>query len=180
MSNENLAYQEEFDGEIQVGQESEVWPEGYVIERDDEINLALRLIYHREREIRRIDNMRKRETERVNAWADVEIEKLYRAIDHFTHSLRFYMESVNKVNPKTKSLKFPLGTIGIRKTPDKVEITQPPEEVRELWPDMVKEKMSLSVDKKAVLAKIKETGEVPGFAEVIPGESKFYYKMEGV
>jgi len=155
-------------------------PSGQVVVSDEaSATLAMRVIESREREIERIRQTADGEKARIENWARAEVERHQKAISFFVAPLESFLRDINeKTGGKTKSIKYPYGTIQLRKLPDKIEIAEEfkPEE----HPDdpYVKAKTNYSVDKTAIKAAMKDSGELPEYATLVPGQTKFDYKVE--
>lgn len=114
----------------------------------------------------------------ANIWAEKEIKRIKSYNEWISQPLKYFMIGINRNNPKLKSLKFPMGKIGLRQSPQKIEIDADfvPAEHKD-DPNVVR-KVSYAVSKKDIASQLKETGELPDYASVVPGETKFYYKGE--
>ncbi len=169
------AMNEEFTGEIEL----DIQPEEIIVETEDDASTALRLVGLRDREIERLEGLRQREVERINSWTNIEIEKIQRQKSFFLQALETFMLGRNLENEKVKSVKFPNGTIGLRKNPDRIEIAegfQPDKHPEDKFVKSVV-KTVYSVDKAAIKEAVQTTGECPEYASLVPGEVKFYYKL---
>jgi len=130
----------------------------------------------RDKEIAKIKARRDFIVSQAKEWAKREIEKLENQKQYLAIPLESFMEAINKSNPKIKSLKFPAGVIGLRKSPERIEIDADFEPEKHLDDPFIKQTINYSVDKKAIKERLKETGELPEYASVVPSEAKFYYK----
>ena len=166
------AIQEDYSDELEVFDES-LPP---VVQDEDAAQVALARLIFRDKEISRITARRDFIINQADEWAKQEIEKIERQKLHFMLPLESFMKSINKSNPRIKSLKFPQGVIGVRSTPQKIEI-DPDYKAEEhpLDPNVVV-KTTYSVSKTAVKNQMEATGELPEYASVVPGEVKFYFK----
>ncbi len=111
----------------------------------------------------------------VTQWLDKKIEQKRGQIDFMSNFMRNYLKQKN-----FKSLALPTGSIGFRKQPDKVEITDEEKFMEFATFDIIRvEPEKFVPDMNAIKAKLKETGELPEGVELITPEPKFYYKLNG-
>jgi len=172
------AMTEEFEGEIDNRDLN--LDETPVVETEELASTFLNLIRSRERKLEDIEIFRENKIAEINEWCDAAMMQVKASILYFQQPLQIFMESRNRENEKVKSIKFPNGTIGLRKSPDRIEIDrnfQPDQHPEDKFVKSVV-KTIYSVDKKAIADQAKETGEVPDYAVLIPGETKFYYKFQ--
>jgi len=147
-----------------------------VVQDEDAAQTALARLVFRDKEIARIEARRDFIKNQADEWANQQIEKIEVQKQHFLLPLESFMKSINKSNPKIKSLKFPYGTIGVRQTPQKIEIDDDFKPEEHADDPFVSAKVTYSVNKANIKKVMKNTGELPEYASVVPGEIKFYFK----
>jgi len=164
------AIAEDFSGELEPIESAPM------VESEEAAQTALYRLVVRDKKIDKIEKRRDFIVSQAKEWAKKEIEKLENQKQYLAIPLESFMEAINKSNPKIKSLKFPAGVIGLRKSPERIEIDADFVPEKHLDDPFIKQTISYSVDKKAIKEKLKETGELPEYASVVPSEAKFYYK----
>jgi len=154
-----------------------------VIETEESATIAISRVATIENKIARIKAIRDAELRRIRQWAENEIANLESTHVFFAAPLESFMRARNRQDPKIKSLKYPNGTIGVRMTPDRIEVEEGLDlkALSEKDDPFVVESTNFRIDKKYLLKTIKEDGqEPPEYATLVPGEKKFYIKlMEG-
>lgn len=167
------AIQEEYSGDLEEIDVEQPYP---VVETDEAVITTLSRVLVRDKAIGKINAQCNFMIDQAMEWAKTEIEKIEKQKQYFLTPLQSFMESINKSNPKIKSLKFPVGKIGLRQSPQKIEIEAdfvPADHTDD--PNVIK-KVSYSVSKKQIKEQLDKTGEIPDYASVVPGETKFYYE----
>ena len=112
----------------------------------------------------------------ANLWAEQKIKQIENYNNWYSSRLIDFMRGINKSDPQKKSIKFPLGTIGFRQLPEKIEIDLDFNPAENTDDPFVSAKTIYSVSKADIMKKLKTTGELPEYASVVPGEIKFYIK----
>jgi len=112
----------------------------------------------------------------ANLWADQKIKQIENYNNWYSSRLIDFMRAINKSDPKKKSIKFPLGKIGFRQSPEKIEIDPDYNPAEHTDDPNVVVKTTYSVSKTAIKNQMEATGELPDYASVVPGEIKFYIK----
>ncbi len=168
-----IAIEEEFTGSLE---EIDVDQPSPVVEGDEAVITTLSRLNVRDKEIAKIEQQGYFMKDNIDAWMSNQIHKIEKQKAWLQIPLQSFMEAINKSNPKIKSLKFPVGKIGLRQTPQKIEIDEDFVAETHKEDPFVKAKITYSVSKKDIASQLKETGELPDYASVIPGETKFYYK----
>lgn len=167
------AIQEEYSGELESIDVEQPCP---VVETDEAVITTLSRLIFRDKAVAKIELQANYLRQKANEWEKGEIEKIEKQKAWLQVPLQSFMESINRSNPKIKSLKFPVGKIGLRSTPQKIEIDAdfvPDEHCGEKF---IIGKTTYTVSKKDIKKQLDETGEIPDYASVIPGEQRFYYK----
>ena len=169
------AIEEEYSGELEEIDVDQPCP---VVESDEAVITTLGRLIYRDKAIEKIKQQADFIVSNAQLWAMREVAKIEKQKEWFLTPLQSFMESINKSNPKIKSLKFPVGRIGLRQSPQTIAID--PDFVSADHKDdpNVTEKTTYSVSKKSVKKQLDDTGEIPDYASVVPGETKFYYKGE--
>lgn len=172
IDNEEYQNEEEVEGEA-------------VVNDDESAAIAMANLTDIETDIQAIEKRAQAEIEyllkkvdAVKGWADSNNEKLAERRRYYLIPLEYYMRGINAGNSKKKHIDFASGRIGIRKQRDRVEIIDGKAPADFVGSPYVKEKVSYTFDKRAILNDAQMTGEVPEFAEFIPGSDEFYYKPE--
>lgn len=154
-----------------------------VIEDDDAANRALYMLKLKQKEIERIRGLAQAEVERVNQWADANIAAIGKQMTYWANPLLSFMESVNRGNPKVKTLKYPHGKVFVRMGRDKIEVAEDFDPEKHIGEPFVKEHVRHSADREGMGKAIKENGGdlsiLPPWATYISGEPKFGYECDG-
>ncbi len=158
---------EGFDGGERIG--------GWRVTDAGSADWALRRIADAEKAQRAAIALAEQQIAQVNAWLEGETAKTQRTIDFFTGHLADYHRDLLAADPKAKTISLPHGKLVSRVTPDRVEVDEA--EVAAL-PDGMK-RVKVEPDKKAILAHVKATGELPVGVTLIPGEIRFSVKTGG-
>ena len=167
--------------DIEIDQGIDIPTDDVVIETEESATIAISRMAAVENKMARILMIRDAELLRIAQWANNEIDSLRNAYAFFAAPLESFMRARNRQDPKVKSLKYPNGTIGVRMTPDRIEIDEdanlPALAMIENDPLIIVTK-SFRVDKKAILGALKQDGmDIPEYATLVPGEKKFYIKL---
>lgn len=167
------AIQEDYSGELEPIDVDQPSP---VVETDEAVITTLSRLVVRDKEIAKIEMQRDFIKSKADTWAKVQIRKIENQKAWLQVPLQSFMESINRNNEKIKSLKFPVGKIGLRQSPQKIEIDADfkPETHKE--DPCVVAKITYSVSKKLIKEQLNDTGELPDYASVVPGQQIFYYK----
>jgi phage host-nuclease inhibitor protein Gam len=158
-------------------------PEENEIEVNDneQAAIAMRRIAAHDKEVARIEGIVHAEIERVQNWAANEVERLQRQKQFFAAPLESFLRNTNEQSQgKVKSLKFPSGTAQLRKSPDKIVVDESFDQramATEWEGGSTFVKISYAVDKKQIMNAVKDTGQIPPWAVLEPGETKFSYKL---
>jgi len=157
--------------------------EDAIVVTEESATVAISRVAAIENKIARIKAIRDAELQRITQWAEKEMGTLKATGRFFSDPLESFMRARNRQNPKIKSLKYPNGTIGVRMTPDRIEIEEGLDLAALVEKDdpFVVASTTFQIAKKAILKALKEDGqEPPEYATLVPGEKKFYIKlMEG-
>lgn len=141
---------------------------------DKGATMLIRNMAHAEKEIARLNEYADSEIKRMTSWRDEQIERIERHHLYFRNLAESYMRDVyEKTGGKTKTLKLIGGQFQIRKLPDKIKIDEAfkPEENKK--DKFVVSKTTYRVDLKSVMDNLKVNGELPDYAEVVEGDTKF-------
>ena len=165
--------QEEFTGDLDEFDTSQPPP---VVQENEGAEIALARIAYRDKAIDKIKALRDYKCQQAVEWANREIIKIEKQKQWHLDSLKYFMEGINRSNPKVKSLSFPSGKIGLRQTPQRIEIDADFVPSEHTDDPFVVAKTTHVVAKEDMKAHLKNTGELPDYASVVPGKKKFYYQ----
>jgi len=116
----------------------------------------------------------KLQRERLTRWAEAEEERLQKRINWHLRLVQQYMARAEK-----KTLKLPAGTAKRTAGREKVEIAEP-ERFVELHlgdnDDLLKTKIEVTPDKKAIMGYIKKEGEIPNGCDLVRGDETVSFK----
>jgi phage host-nuclease inhibitor protein Gam len=155
-------------------------PEGerFRIENEQQLDWALRKIKEAEKELKEIQRQRDEYMEKINAWFADAAKEHNSTIERMTGLVTEYHMGILSENPKKKTIKRPLGTISARTT-DKFDYDE------DILVEHLKEnqmedllKVKYSVDKTAVKAHFKETGELLPGLRITPEHTTFKVKIK--
>ena len=167
------AIQEDYSGELEAIDTDQPSP---VVETDEAVITILSRLNVRDKMMATVTSHANFMREQADEWEKRAIEKIEKQKEWLRIPLQSFIESINKSNPKIKSLKFPTGTIGLRQSPQKIEIDEDFDPSKHTDDPNVVAKTTWSVCKSVIAKTLKETGEIPDYASVVPGETKFYYR----
>jgi len=138
------------------------------------LNNFLWVLKLKEAEIEKCNSIAEGNIERTNNWLDTKHKKINSTIDFLSNQMRQYLSS-----QKLKSLSLPNGTIGLRKQPDSVIVTDEGLFLSVAKPELLRHLTeSYEPDLKAIKDYLKNTGELPDGCELKSKSDKFYYKLE--
>ena len=146
------------------------------IEKDEQVEVYLRLIASRIKEVQRLKALRDAEVSRIVETADFKIKRIDDTVSFFKSQLHNYLLGVHNQNPKVRNLDFLNGKIRFRKLPDKVEIDPDFKPDIESNSAYVVSGTYYTVNKKALMDTVKNgigTIGLPEWAKFVPGEDKF-------
>lgn len=143
------------------------------VESDIEASNFVRLIATRQGEIDRMTELRDAEVSKINDVYNQRIESLERGIGFFSQQLEFYLREANRQDENVKSKTFSSGRISLRKQPDRIEIDSnfKPEENTDS--PYVRGKKTYCVDRETLKKSHKNGYELPDWAKVEEGKTKF-------
>ena len=136
-------------------------------------DLMLLEIRNLQEEIEQTFEQAERERTIIKNWAITKNSKLTNRIEWLSKKLELFLKEED-----VKTLELAFGTIRFRKQPDKIEIIDD-----ELFLNNATSNMlaiipeTAKADLSKIKAFIKHTGRVPQGCELIPGETKFSYKI---
>ena len=161
----------------------ELQPEGEfgIIEKNEEAMTLLERIKVRQDAIEGLEKLYEFRTralrekiEQADKWLADEKVKYQRQIDFFKMPLKQFMEAINASNPKIKSLNLPTGKLKLRKLPDKIVITDGFKATADDYGKPgIFEKLTYEINRTAIKEHLKKTGEMPDYATIETGETKF-------
>jgi len=143
------------------------------IEKDEQVEVYLRLIASRIKEVQRLKALRDAEVSRIVETADFKIKRIDDTVSFFKSQLHNYLLGVHNQNPKVRSLDFLNGKIRFRKLPDKVEIPETFDPEGNIDSPYIKAKTTYGIDRQTLLKIAKSGGELPEWATFTVGEDKF-------
>lgn len=108
--------------------------------------------------------------ELTEAWLEQEKKELEASILFFSAPLEHWIRAENAGNSKIKSIKLPTGTLKLRTGRGNVEIENTIDDIPASFHTI---KTTTTLDKRAVLVQIKETGDIPLGITYTPGEVTF-------
>jgi phage host-nuclease inhibitor protein Gam len=124
-------------------------------------------------ETREVEAHYQNERERLDTWKEAELGKVGRQRSWLEKGLRAFLEGAEK-----KTMALVNGKLSLRKGREKVVI-EDEDAFCLMYPEAVRTKVS--PDKKAILAHIKDTGEIPEGCELVYGETSFTIRTgEGI
>ena len=106
---------------------------------------------------------------RIEDWQRARIEPIEKQKQFYCNLLRSYL-----VQKDRKTEKLPTGTIQLRKMPDEIVID---DSEAVMLAGFKRETVKYSVDKTKLRNHIKQTGEIPDGADVLPQEPRFNYQL---
>ena len=109
----------------------------------------------------------------INDWFEKKRNQLEKQIEWLGNQMQNYL-----VIQDLKSLSLPSGKIGFRNQQDKIEIVAKELFFNKALPELLRHvPESYEPDMSKIKKHIKSTGDVPEGIEVLPQDSKFYYKL---
>ena len=161
----------------------------FVIETKEQAIWAMRRIATLEKDFREEEEAAKKEIELIHAWVEKQKERYEKDTEYLRYQLEQYHRKQLENNPQAKTIRLPHGTMKIRAQQPHWEWDEDKllPWLRANKPEMVREKVTYNIDKKAVKDKVsvnegtavdQETGEViPGIA-VQERPEKFILEVE--
>ena len=156
-----------FDGGERVG--------GWRVTDAGSADWALRRIAEKRGHLAEIEEHADEVIAQVTAWLEGERQREEPRIEFFASLLADYHRDLLAADPKAKTVHLLNGKLVARQTPDRVEVDESKVPTLPLEFQRVK----IEADKKALLAHIKATGELPNGVTLVPGEIKFTAKTGG-
>jgi len=114
-----------------------------------------------------------REIEKIQTWLEREVEAIHRKISWHKRGLQGFLWQTGK-----KSVRLVHGSIRKIKGRERIEITDEKTFLTKASLHLVNEQLLRRPDKKAILAHIKATGEIPEGTDLIRGEDTIHIKTE--
>jgi len=147
----------------------------WAIDNPDAADWALCRIGEAVEALAEVDGVFERQLRQLQNWRDREHDARQRTVAYFESKLADYHRELLDENPKNKTVHLPHGTLTARKAPDRVEIAEG------MAPALPLEfqRVTITADKRGVLAHIKATGEILPGVTLISGELKFTAKPGG-
>ena len=149
-------------------------PTEWVPEDNDAATVSRYLRAHRYYEIEcaRVVAAAKTERDRVSAWEQRHLRRADSGLRYIAHILGLYLRSTGQ-----RKVDLPAGTISWRKGREHIEIPDPAAFVAaHRGTDLVRTKEE--PDKAAVMAVVKNTGEIPACADIVRGEDTLNINTE--
>jgi len=143
------------------------------IESEVRLDRFLWVIRQKEIELEKCIAIAEQSINRTQSWLDKKSNTINSGIEYLTRQMQNYLRQ-----NKLKSLSLPNGSLGFRKQPETVEITDDTlflEKAKSEFIRHVPEKFEPDI--KAIKSYIKETSEIPQGVELKSKEDKFYYKL---
>lgn len=138
------------------------------------INKFLYVIKLKESELKKCELLAHDTFTKTQNWLDSRQRRIISTIEYLTNQMQNYLRTQNQ-----KSLSLPNGSIGFRKQPDSIEITNEELFLSIAGPDMLKHiPEKYQPDLNAIKKHLKLTGDLPDGVELISKGDKFYYKLE--
>jgi hypothetical protein len=141
------------------------------IEDDHRAEDNLRHLAYWRRERQKIASHAKAEIAKITEWEGQRIATIDGRIAWHERGLQGFLYQTGK-----KTLKLIHGTLKKTKGREKVEVLDPDAFCQGPLKEFISQKVSFSPNKKAILAYIKETGEIPEGTDLVTGEDT--YKFE--
>jgi hypothetical protein len=136
------------------------------VENDDRADYYLILLKSKQKEVERLQGR----AEVIQK--DIETEK--RSMGYLKNQLNLYMAEMVGKDPKKKSHKLEDGILKARQGIDTVKVNRDLTDADyDKYADVVNMKVKYQADLKAIKIKLETSGEIPDFAEIVPGEIKY-------
>jgi hypothetical protein len=136
------------------------------VENDDRADYYLVLLKSKQKEVERLQGR----AEVIQK--DIETEK--RSMGYLKTQLTLYMADMVRNDPYKRSHKLEDGILKARAGIDTVKVNRDLTDADyDKYTDVVNMKVKYQADLKAIKTKVEETGELPDFAEIVPGEIKY-------
>lgn len=138
------------------------------------INKFLFVIKLKESELKKCELLAQDTFTKTQSWLDSRRERIISTIEYLTRQMQNYLRTQNQ-----KTMSLPNGSIGFRKQPDSIEITNEELFLSNAGPDLLKHiPEKYQPDLNAIKKHLKLTGDLPDGVELISKGDKFYYKLE--
>lgn len=145
----------------------------YRIETAEQADWALEKIRAAQADVDEAQRLRDAAVARADAFLDRQTADARGTVEHFTVHLRRWWEPLATAKVKSKTL--PNGRVGFRAGRDRVEVTDEEAAISHANRDGLGIiRLTESIDKTAVAAYIKATGEIPDGCDMRTGDPTFY------